>query len=635
VLPGLLLSIGDTFESKPSSSSFLPEQSTHHLAEQTNICLQSNVRKEGRAYIAHLDAFIVALREELDTSGISLSAKNRTAKDRKPYRMDVKTDGTGIESTGWFRGNDESDDEEFSEHVNIAPRLCALEWVTILFQFVVPDSMKDEYAEEFISPMIRLLNDAPEVIVVKILEVLSKITVVATSEFDKSPSLSSTSSTNLLFQQAVNKERVTDEEEQTHPMTDTNANFALGVLDFAEKDRLSRNREVFAAMIHTHSLNPSLLSGLSRIIRHMCTLQPPEFIYVSFGMELHKFVSKLMSHRKKVLSTVAPNSKKARQEELRITKYLHFASKFAQVMINVLLTSNEAARCRLRLKDCVSKKERATENERTAQLFHILLKTFAHDCVAAISLCLWSGAYRTASSFLHTIDPLDLDLIFYLELDHLVEFIERPLFRDLHLKMLDCDEDPTQEGSSAMLYRLLKSILMILPQSTSYKLLEKRLLSVARFRQCAVRLEGMSNVEIRGTSAEVFVRRILEVRKIHCDAKWRSIRSESLEPASVMDYDGVDVNEGKRHWLGYANEDEERKKKEMYRNESKIRHVDRGLSKSYRSLKAVEEVIPPDDRNVAREENETKKESKENTDDGDDETKWKQYWAEATQKFKS
>jgi len=38
---------------------------------------------------------------------------------------------------------------------------------------------------------------------------------------------------------------------------------------------------------------------------------------------------------------------------------------------------------------------------------------------------------------------------------------------------------------------------------------------------------------------------------------------------------------------------------------------------------------------VAREENETKKESKENTDDGDDETKWKQYWAEATQKFKS
>ena len=144
VLPGLLLSIGDTFESKASSNSFLPEQSTHFLAEQTNICLQNDVRKEGRVYIAHLDAFIVSLREELDTSGSAISSRNRTAKERKPYRMDVKTDGTGIESTGWFRGNDESDDEGYTEHVNIASRLCALEWVALLFEFVVPDSMKDE-----------------------------------------------------------------------------------------------------------------------------------------------------------------------------------------------------------------------------------------------------------------------------------------------------------------------------------------------------------------------------------------------------------------------------------------------------------------------------------------------------------
>ncbi len=156
VLPGLLLSIGDTFDSKALSNSFLPEQSTHYLAEQTNLCLQSNVCNEGKAYIDHLDSFIVALRDELDTS--SSSSKIRTAKERKPYRMDVKTDGTGIESTGWFRCNDDSDDEGYSEYVNIASRLCALEWVKILFEYVVPISMKDEVRISCLYYMICLLN---------------------------------------------------------------------------------------------------------------------------------------------------------------------------------------------------------------------------------------------------------------------------------------------------------------------------------------------------------------------------------------------------------------------------------------------------------------------------------------------
>ena len=152
--------------------------------------------------------------------------------------------------------------------------------------------------------MVRLLNDASEIIVFKILEVLAKITAASASNFGMSPSLSSTSSKNLLFQQAVSKERgPTPDEEQRHPMTDANASFALGMLDISEKDRLSRNREVFAALIHTHSLNPSLLSGLSRITRKICLLQPPEFIYISFAFELNKFVSKLLSHRQKILAT--------------------------------------------------------------------------------------------------------------------------------------------------------------------------------------------------------------------------------------------------------------------------------------------------------------------------------------------
>jgi hypothetical protein len=149
VLPGLLLSIGDTFEGKVSPSSFLPEHSTHFLAEQTNKCLQSNVQKEGKSYVDHLNSFIVALRDELDTSGRILTRNRTAAKERKPYRMDVKADGTGIESTGWYRGDGDNDDDEYAV-VNIESRLCALEWVHILFEHVVPYSMKDEVRFNFL-----------------------------------------------------------------------------------------------------------------------------------------------------------------------------------------------------------------------------------------------------------------------------------------------------------------------------------------------------------------------------------------------------------------------------------------------------------------------------------------------------
>jgi hypothetical protein len=67
------------------------------------------------------------------------------------YRMDVVADGTGIETAGWFR----SSREDFNnttptskEAVRIADdglvqsRLCALHWIIILYENVVPDALK-------------------------------------------------------------------------------------------------------------------------------------------------------------------------------------------------------------------------------------------------------------------------------------------------------------------------------------------------------------------------------------------------------------------------------------------------------------------------------------------------------------
>lgn len=87
----------------------------------------------------HLDSFIVALREELDSPG-GLNGKNAPAIERKPYRIDVKQDGTGIESQGWFRASQETKEADVDSMV--MSRLCALHWIIVLFEHVVPDMLK-------------------------------------------------------------------------------------------------------------------------------------------------------------------------------------------------------------------------------------------------------------------------------------------------------------------------------------------------------------------------------------------------------------------------------------------------------------------------------------------------------------
>jgi hypothetical protein len=54
--------------------------------------------------------------------------------------MDVQPDGTGIETAGWFRSS--KDVQEKNEEAMVMSRLCALHWVIVLYDSVVPDPLK-------------------------------------------------------------------------------------------------------------------------------------------------------------------------------------------------------------------------------------------------------------------------------------------------------------------------------------------------------------------------------------------------------------------------------------------------------------------------------------------------------------
>jgi hypothetical protein len=62
-----------------------------------------------------------------------MNVKNR-------YRMDVLQDGTGIETAGWFRTS--KNPTERNEEAMVLSRLCALHWVIVLYESVVPDPLK-------------------------------------------------------------------------------------------------------------------------------------------------------------------------------------------------------------------------------------------------------------------------------------------------------------------------------------------------------------------------------------------------------------------------------------------------------------------------------------------------------------
>ena len=75
-------------------------------------------------------------------------------------------------------------------------------------------------------------------------------------------------------------------------MTDSSVSFALDILDGDRRRLQSRDREVFAVLIQLHAYNLHLIGDVAKVIAYMCRLQPPEFVFVSFAVELESFAAR-------------------------------------------------------------------------------------------------------------------------------------------------------------------------------------------------------------------------------------------------------------------------------------------------------------------------------------------------------
>jgi len=133
-----------------------------------------------------------------------------------------------------------------------------------------------------------------------------------------------------------------------------------------------------------------------------------------------------------------------------------------------------------------------------------------------------------------------------------------------------------------MLFQTLKSLLMLIPQSTCYNVLRDRLVSTSRFRQSVIAVhsndEGTRSLS---KDTEMFVNQVLEVRDLYCHALWETIRAESLEEFvkvgetkfEEQEEEDAPHEEGtdRREWLGYATNEEERVAQARHREEKRRR----------------------------------------------------------------
>ena len=201
--------------------------------------------------------------------------------------------------------------------------------------------------------------------------------------------------------------------------------------------------------------------------------------------------------------------------------------------------------------------------------------------------------------------------------------------------MLERDQKPVEEGSGVMLFQLLKSLLMILPQSACYRVLRDRLVSVSRYRQSTITVPARSQFADKrmkklSEDTKTYVARIQHVRYVHCTAAWENVRQESLEmPKRVRETNVVDEGAARREWLGYSSKEEALSAEKAHRDGKKQRGASfsiEDVTPGYHDFDSAGDGVPRI-KSLLPNEDEPKAASDEGKEEEQEE--WKQFWSSA------
>ncbi|SCV05942.1 LANO_0H18580g1_1 [Lachancea nothofagi CBS 11611] len=138
-----------------------------------------------------------------------------------------------------------------------------------------------------------------------------------------------------------------------------------------------------------------------------------------------------------------------------------FVRMMIQILNTNLITAPELEGLRRKLKA-------GTDNE----FFSCLFKCWSHNPTSLLALCLLAGKYELAYYILQTFVEYEITVNDLVQIDILVQLLESPVFTSLRLQLLEQERYP-------YLYKCLYGILMVLPQSKAFQILNTRLSSVS------------------------------------------------------------------------------------------------------------------------------------------------------------
>lgn len=306
-------------------------------------------------------------------------------------------------------------------------KTAVLRWIYHLHN-KIPNKMC-RYLEELFPVLLRTLSDPSDEVVLLVIEVLAQI--ASTSNHSSAPSslsppvtasttTSSTATTTTISASSSISSTTTVQGTQEEGKTNVDEYFT----------RFLQN------LLHLFTTQRNLLEDRGPlIIRQLCVMLSAEDIYRTLAELL--------------------------QEE----EDLIFASKMVQTLSSILLTSKELFSLRIQLKDL--------STVESCELFVKLYRSWSHNPVATLTLCLLTQNYTHAATLVHAFGDIEVTADFLVEVDKLVQLVESPIFTYLRLQLLD------PVGHSALV-ETLYGLLMLLPQTKAFTMLHDRLDCVPR-----------------------------------------------------------------------------------------------------------------------------------------------------------
>lgn len=177
------------------------------------------------------------------------------------------------------------------------------------------------------------------------------------------------------------------------------------------------------------------------IIRQLCGLLDCKKVYITFAHILHDRLDR------------------------------EFVCLVVQILNLVLLTAAELKPLRDLLSTCLlSSKGSQGSQDSQEEVFTLLFRTWCHNPAAAFCLCMLAQAYDLSALLVCELDHSDVSVGFIVQVERLIQLVESPSFLPLRLQLLD-----SQFEHNTDLLKSLHSLLLLLPQSSTYKTLSQRL----------------------------------------------------------------------------------------------------------------------------------------------------------------